>query len=178
MKYVLGLMALFIGCAAGVWFPDVDQRIELLEHRSILTHGPLLPIVLFALVSERESIPLRWLAMGVCIGVAVHLAFDLFPAGWTGYALISVLAWGRMSALFSTVWIGVGVAACMYMGAKLGRGCLEAALFVLGVIGVFGNAVLHEDALWRPALVVAVSGCIALALTRKGRREKGSTRKE
>lgn len=178
MKYVLGLMALFIGCAAGVWFPDVDQRIELLEHRSILTHGPLLPIVLFALASERESIPLRWLAMGVCIGVAVHLAFDLFPAGWTGYALISVLAWGRMSALFSTVWIGVGVAACMYMGAKLGRGCLEAALFVLGVIGVFGNAGLHEDALWRPALVVAASGCIALALTWRGRREKSSTQKE
>ena len=178
MKYVLGLMALFIGCAAGVWFPDVDQRIELLEHRSILTHGPLLPIVLFALASERKSIPLRWLAMGVCIGVAVHLAFDLFPAGWTGYALISVLAWGRMSALFSIIWIGVGVAACMYMGAKLGRGCLEAALFVLGVIGVFGNAGLHEDALWRPALVVAASGCIALALTRRGRREKSSTQKE
>ena len=144
-----------------------------MQHYPILTHGPLLPIVLFALASERESIPLRWLAMGVCIGVAVHLAFDLFPAGWTGYALISVLAWGRMSALFSIVWIGVGVAACMYMGAKLGRGCLEAALFVLGVIGVFGNAVLHEDALWRPALVVAASGCIALALTRRGRREKG-----
>lgn len=77
MKYVLGLMAFFIGCAAGVWFPDIDQRIGLLEHRSILTHGPLLPIVLFAVASESESIPLRWVAMGACIGVAVHLAFDL-----------------------------------------------------------------------------------------------------
>lgn len=177
MNYVLGLMAFFIGCAAGVWFPDIDQRVGLLEHRSILTHGPLLPIVFFAVASESESIPLRWLAMGACIGVAVHLAFDLFPAGWTGYALVSVLAWGRMSATFSMVWIGVSTAVCMYMGAKLGRGCLEAALFGLGVIGVFGNASLHEEALWRPGLVVAASGCVALALTRRGR-ERGSTRKE
>ena len=31
--------------AVGDWFSDGDQKTDLLLHRSIVTHGPLLPII-------------------------------------------------------------------------------------------------------------------------------------
>ncbi len=96
MKYVLGLFALLGGLAVGNWFPDIDQKTGLLLHRSIVTHGPLVPIFVFAAASGTRSIQLRWFALGVTLGVAIHLSFDLFPKNWSGFALISVPSGGRL----------------------------------------------------------------------------------
>ena len=87
---LVALVALVLGLAVGERFPDIDQRTELLLHRSILTHGLLAPLMLYVIVQRVDSLPVRWLAMGVCLGVAVHLAFDLFPKGWQAYALVSL----------------------------------------------------------------------------------------
>jgi len=51
MKYLFGFAALAVGLAVGNWFPDVDQKTDLLVHRSIVTHGPLLPLIVVGVAS-------------------------------------------------------------------------------------------------------------------------------
>ena len=94
MKYLLACVALVVGFAVGNRFPDVDQKTGLLTHRSIVTHGPLLPFIVVAVASVVRTNPLRWVALGLVVGIAVHLSFDLFPKGWSGFALISVPGYG------------------------------------------------------------------------------------
>ena len=55
MRYLLGLIALVVGLAVGDWFPDIDQKTSLLLHRSIVTHGPLVPLIVFAATSATRS---------------------------------------------------------------------------------------------------------------------------
>ena len=100
MKYLFGFAALVVGLAVGNWFPDVDQKTDLLVHRSIVTHGPLLPIIVVGVASVMRTTPLRWVALGLAVGLAVHLSFDLFPKGWSGFALISVPGYGWMAPWF------------------------------------------------------------------------------
>ena len=78
-----------VGLHCGIIMPDIDQRTNLLLHRSIITHSPLIPLILLFL-ALRIGLGLYAFAMGVSIGFAVHHAFDLFPKGWTGAALISI----------------------------------------------------------------------------------------
>ena len=76
-----------VGLHCGIVMPDIDQRTTLLLHRSIITHSPLIPVIV-VLLALRIGLGLYTFAMGVSIGFAVHHAFDLFPKGWTGAALI------------------------------------------------------------------------------------------
>ncbi len=89
---IVAAAALVLGLAVGENLPDIDQRTNRLLHRSALTHGPLASLLLYSLTLRASATPVRWLAMGVCIGTAVHMAFDLFPRSWQGYALVSLPA--------------------------------------------------------------------------------------
>ena len=163
MKYPLGLLALIAGLAVGDWFPDIDQKTGLLLHRSIVTHGPLVPLIVFAAASGSRSIQIRWFALGLTLGVAIHLAFDLFPSSWSGFALISVPSYGWTASWFSWSWIAVSTVACTYLALRLVRGVLDGSLFLLSLIFAFGYIAASEDALWRP--VVALTVAIAVSLT-------------
>ena len=78
--FSIALLSLLIGLALGERFPDVDQHTGLLVHRSVFTHGPLLPLLLFLLTSGiKRPVPIRLFALGFSVAVAVHLCFDLFP---------------------------------------------------------------------------------------------------
>ena len=158
MAYVIALIALVLGLVIGERFPDLDQRTELLLHRSIITHGLLLPLFLYLLASNNRLMAFRWFVMGVAQGVAVHLVFDLFPRAWNGYALVSLPILGWLPALLSWAWIAFGCVVCLFLAGKLVRSCQETSLFLLGVVAIFAYAALGEDALWRPmaALVVAM----------------------
>ena len=92
MKYLFAFVLLGVGLAVGDCFPDIDQHTGLLLHRSIVTHGPLVPLIAVAIAATSRTILLRWFALGLVVGFAVHLSFDLFPKGWSGFALISVPA--------------------------------------------------------------------------------------
>ena len=165
MKYLPPLIALVVGLPLGLELPDIDQRIGLLLHRSIITHGPLLPLVLFVLVSSSQSLPRRWFAMSVSLGFAVHFAFDLFPAAWSGYALIAVPVLGWTPAPFSWIWIALNVLICAYLAAKLVRSGLESGLLGLGLIGSFIYAARTEDALWGPLVAIMAATAVAALLT-------------
>ena len=170
MRYVLGLIGLLAGLVVGNELPDIDQHTSLLLHRSVLTHGPLVPLLALVAVSGSRSIPLRWFAMGVGLGVAVHLGFDLFPQRWSGYALISIPGYGWTTAVASWAWIALSMVTCMYAAAKLVCNRFEAGLFVAGLIGLFGNVAMAEEALWRPMAAVTVAAIVAAALaTRKAK---------
>ena len=162
MKYVLGLVAPLAGLAVGNWFPDIDQKTGLLLHRSIVTHGPLVPVIIFAAVSGSRSIRLRWFALGVTLGVAIHLSFDLFPNGWSGFALISVPSYGWTAPWFSWTWIAFSTVACTYLALRLIRGGLDTSLFMLSLIFAFGYIAVDEDPFWRPVVALTVATVISL----------------
>ena len=172
MKYPLGLLALIAGLAAGDWFPDIDQKTSLLLHRSIVTHGPLAPLIVFAAASGSRSIQIRWFALGLTLGVAIHLAFDLFPSSWSGFALISVPSYGWTAPWFSWTWIAVSTVACTYLALRLVRSGLDSSLFILSLIFAFGYIAMGEDAFWRP--VVALITATVISLTPAVRRALSS----
>ena len=168
MKYLLGLVALLTGLAVGNWFPDIDQKTGLLLHRSIVTHGPLVPIIVFATASGTRSLRLRWFALGVTLGVAIHLSFDLFPNGWSGFALIKVPIYCWTAPWFSWIWIALSTVACIYLALRLVRGGVDGSLFMLSLIFAFGYIDVGEDAFWRP--IVALTIATVISLNRAARR--------
>jgi hypothetical protein len=162
MKYLFGFVALVVGLAVGNWVPDVDQHTGLLSHRSIVTHGPLVPFIVVALASVTRTIPLRWFALALAVGVAVHLSFDLFPKGWSGFALISVPGYGWVAPWFSGVWIATSTVFCIYLAIKLVKNGLDVSLLMLSLLCGFGYISIGEDTFWRPVGVLTVATAIAL----------------
>lgn len=166
MAYVVGLVLLGVGVLVGEWLPDTDQSIEFLQHRSIVTHGPLVPLLLFLVATNSDSIPVRWFSLGVGLGFAVHLGFDLFPKAWQGYALISVPFYGWTPPWFSIAWIAGSLLCCAYVAARLTRGYLEAALYLASLCGVFLSVAGDEHKLIQPAIAIAAAAFLSLALRR------------
>jgi hypothetical protein len=157
VTYLVALVALLFGLVVGEKFPDVDQRTNLLLHRSIITHGLLMPLLLYAAASRTQWAPFRWFSMGVSLGVAVHLSFDLFPRAWSGFALVSIPVYGWLPAVVSWVWIAVSGVTCVYLAGKLARNIGESGLFMLGLAGIFVYAAPGEHALWRPMAAATLS---------------------
>ena len=61
---------------------------------------------------------LQWIAAGFALGVAIHLAADLFPKAWTGFALISLPFYGWLPATASITWLVCSVVACLGLAAR------------------------------------------------------------
>ncbi|PYS75987.1 MAG: hypothetical protein DMF66_17220 [Acidobacteria bacterium] len=145
--YIFGAAWLLLGLVVGLHLPDVDSRLQgsipswLLLHRSILTHGCIVPLLLFWLARRRVGTAPSFLlfAVGLSLALAVHLCFDFFPRGWVGFALIHVPVYGRTTALFSQIWIILSIVVCLYVGFRLVRNVLEFALGIGGLIISFGR---------------------------------------
>ena len=160
--FSFALLFLLVGLSLGENFPDVDQGNSLLVHRSIITHGPLLPLVLFLLALIIKPVPIRLFVMGFSLGVAVHLSFDLFPRAWVGYALIHVPVVGWTYPLVSWVWIALSIIICLYMAMRLVRNGLHGVALVLGLLVTFGYAGISEEAVWGPLLAVIAGTVVGL----------------
>ena len=101
--------------------------------------------------------------MFVCLGFIVHMAFDLFPARWYGYALINVPGYGWIPAWASVLWLAGTSLLSAYWATRLARGLGEATLLAVGAVAIFAVAVPGERAVVGPLLVVAVSMMIGSA---------------
>ncbi|NTU80104.1 MAG: hypothetical protein HGA45_11975 [Chloroflexales bacterium] len=160
MGYLLAVVALIIRSLIGLQLPDADQVFTLfLVHRSLLTHSFLLPLGLALIVRGRP----HWLrlgAAGLAFAVAVHLAFDLFPRQWYGYALIHAPLVGRLDASLSVLWIAGSLVACWALGLMLVRDRRDLALCLVAAAWGFVVAARHE-ATW---LMPLVSLIVAFAL--------------
>ena len=164
-KLFLSIAALIIGAWLGLKLPDIDQRLDLLLHRSIITHGPIIPLIVFLAARDSRATPVRLLAMSLCLGFLVHLAFDLFPKGWSGYALISLPIYGWLPSIISVIWIAGSGLLCAYWAARLVRGVHESVLLVLGTLGIFAVAMPRENSLLGPLAAVAVAMALASTLS-------------
>ncbi len=197
MAYIIGIVLLVIGCALGFTFPDADQRFfrwllpsAILSHRSLLTHGMLVPLLFYfgflrtlrqqererqdkalvpghgLLATKIDNVPLRLFVIGFCVAIAVHLAFDLFPRYWSGYARIHIPFYGWTTSLFSRTWLLAGVfvslrLACALLRHKpeffLGAGTL--VVMYLAELGLMGSRATYASL---PALLVlALTGYVA-----------------
>jgi len=93
---------------AGLQFPDFDLHIfAFLGHRSILTHGIIVPYFLYRFLNNRKisNDVLDFVYIGFLLGIALHLCADLFPKAWIGFALIMFPPWIPMGAPFSIIWM-------------------------------------------------------------------------
>ena len=153
----ISLIALVLAVYIGLKFPDVDQRVGFLLHRSIITHGPLLPLVAFAFALGDNPVQRR-LGVGIGIGFAVHIAFDLFPKAWQGYALISLPWYGWTPAKKSFLGSGSRPPCSLTSGIaiRLCRNGMDVTVLLLAAAAAFAIVAPGENALWRPLAVVAL----------------------
>ncbi len=130
-QYIFGIVLLLFAMWFGVRFPDVDQSLLWLKpiilHRSILTHGLLLPLFFYiqykasAKTGAKDNPIARLGIMGLCIGLCAHLAFDLYSNRWWGFAQIYVPLYGRLPTLLSQAWIAGSVFIGLFWCCRLLR---------------------------------------------------------
>ena len=152
----LSLVVLAAAVYIGLKFPDVDQRVGFLLHRSIITHGPLLSLVAFAFALGDNPVQRR-LGVGIGVGFAVHMAFDLFPRGWQGYALISLPVYGWTPPVFSWIWISATMLICFSVSIKLCRSAIDVFILLVATVAAFAFGAPDENALWRPLAVTVAA---------------------
>jgi len=111
---VLGLAALALAALSGITFPDVDQILPLLRHRSVLTHS--MAIVFACLALDRRLQPV---AAGLALGIGFHLAADCFPASMRGFATVKVPLAGAMGVGASYLWLAINAVAGSYLFGML-----------------------------------------------------------
>lgn len=150
----LSLVALVLAVYIGLKFPDLDQRAGFLLHRSIVTHGPWLSLLVLAL---GDNPVLRRLGVGIGIGSAVHMAFDLFPRAWQGYALISLPVYGWTHPVFSWIWLSVTMLIFFSIAVKLCRNTIDVAMLLVATAAVFFFVAPDEHALWCPLAVIGAA---------------------
>jgi hypothetical protein len=162
MRYLGVMLALWVGIALGLAVPDLDLRVPILTHRSILTHGLLLPCLLCVLAWRGSSPILRLFAIGFSSATAIHLCFDLFPKAWIGFALITVPLVGQTSPLISWLWIATSSVVCLYLAGALMRRPLD-ALISSGSLAmsmlIYARA---ETSLWWGLSAVIGATCLAV----------------
>ena len=168
-----------LGIRLGLNFPDLDLSLPFLRHRSFLTHGLLLPVLLFFALrwcfgwrprlQLFLDIPLRLLLIGICVACTVHLCFDLFPRAWYGFALIWVPFYGRATPTFSWMWLGASCVVCLYLALLLVRHLLEIMLSALGLGLTFVLESSKESSFVLALGALLLVSTFALALPSKAR---------
>jgi hypothetical protein len=160
---------LLAGLVLGERFPDVDQHVGFLVHRSVLTHGLLLPVLFYGLAVGTRATRVRLFAAGFSAGVGVHLCYDLFPKAWAGYALIHVPSAGWTYPVVSWLWIALSITCCLYLAMRLGKNGVQSMAVVLGALGMFAYAGVDEDRVWGPALSMMAATFVGLAMVLRRR---------
>lgn len=96
------------GALIGSKLPDVDLApVLFVRHRSVFTHGPLLPALAWW-AAERWP-ELAPAASGMLLALCLHLLADAAPRSWSGSAMINLAPLGgSWPAWLSWVWIMAG----------------------------------------------------------------------
>jgi hypothetical protein len=163
MLYLTGPIMLVVGFAIGLDIPDWDLRVGFLTHRSILTHGLLLPVVCFWIAHKKPVAALRLFALGICLAAALHLSFDLFPRAWKGFALIHIPVLGRAGAVFSWLWIALSVVITLHLALLLIRTLFELSISTIGLLGSFVLYATGEAVFFGlPLITLIVAGWLAM----------------
>ena len=158
----LWAIGLLLTAYVGSRFPDIDQHSDLLTHRSILTHGLLIPLVLFLIVSLMKNDRLRDFFLIFITSIAIHLCFDLFPKAWYGYALIHIPNFGWTPEIVSKVWMFASVVFCMYASISLINKGSQVLLLVFGVLSIFTYQSFGEARFFAPMTTLFIATAVAI----------------
>ena len=119
LTVAIGFACFAFGAWLGTLFPDIDRfSIFRLRHRSIVTHSFLMPALLWAGWAFTSVEWTGWLVTGFAAGVALHLAFDLFPGKWRGFALVDVPKLGRCTRSVSTFLLFSNLFLCVIISVS------------------------------------------------------------
>ena len=157
----LALLAIPFAALAGTTLPDLDLMLGL-GHRSGLTHSVLPLSIALARPGWRP------VAIGLALGIGLHLSADVFPNAMRGYATVKLPCVGSIGARYSYLWLAGHAVAALAAGTFLlarftARG--RAAL-VLTVVAVLGIGYLYAtDGGW-PALLIFTGTGVALVRRR------------
>jgi len=149
MAFLSGIALFIFGSFIGLSFPDFDNKFywnPVLVHRSVLTHGPLLPLLLFLACRHSLSDFARLFIIGISLATAVHLGFDMYPRGWGGFALLNVPLYGPTTAFFSQGWLLAGLVICLVLGCRLIRSMGDFTISLFGLIVLYGICAAKEPA--------------------------------
>lgn len=160
MRFIFPLMFI-AGAAIGLFLPDTDRVFPFLLHRSIMTHSALIPLVGYLSFQRAPTDWKRAGLIGLCVAMAVHMSFDLFPARWVGFALIRVPFIGSLGQTSSVLWLLASVVACTYLALHLLHSRNE--LVLAGAIGliIFMVASRVEQVFWPVLFVLMAAGWLA-----------------
>jgi hypothetical protein len=156
-----GIILLLLSLLLGLNLPDLDHQIQFLVHRSMITHGFLIPLGLFLLVYKDKTASPRFLSMGFSLATVTHLCFDLFPRAWVGFALIHVPFWGRSTPIFSWIWLSVSIVICLYLTFVLIKTLLDIVM-ALGSLGLAFSFYASTQPVFWPAFIALL---LAVGLT-------------
>ena len=179
-EFIISIFLVFIGAAFGVFFPDFDQTFlkinSIIQHRSIITHSCLLGLIFLWLSKRDQSELFRFFAVGIFIGIAVHLSFDLFPRRWWGGALIYIPLIGNLRSLpfdgdllpplFSSLWILGNIWFCLvqvYRIMSKNNQYLIASVFIM--LFIFLIASTRERNFWLPFFTLSI--CFLISFREK-----------
>ena len=159
-----GMAALIVGLFIGLQLPDADRVFTLfLRHRSLVTHTFLIPLACALYAWRRDS----WKELGVAglsLGMMVHLAFDLFPRRWSGYALINAPLVGTLDATSSLLWIFSGVLGCAILAALLLRTRQNAIIALVLTVVAYAITATQEEQKVVPLVAIILAGLITTLL--------------
>ena len=159
----LNILCYIAGAWMGSWFPDTDLRIRFLRHRSLATHGFLIPLLLLGFVGATRMERVGWFAAGFCTGVAVHLAFDMFPREWRGYAFVTAPVVGVLSRGMSLIWLLGSIAVCMVIAVQLAPSSMGSVLCIASIVVMLASGVLfHRERAVGPAAVLTAVATVAV----------------
>lgn len=164
---VVGVICFAAGGWLGSWFPDIDRIAVLrLRHRSTVTHACAAPVL--AIVAARASGNewAGWVTAGFAAGVGLHLAFDLFPGKWRGFALVDVPKLGRCTKTVSVVWLFANVFVCTGLAVStlpaLDTPSFAACAAVVAALYLYGVVKKKEHFAAGPLLTLLSLGVDAL----------------
>lgn len=163
-KLLATIFGLYTAIYLLTWIPDIDQMlIEVLHHRSIITHSILFPLLL--LLVPRGS--LRWLSAALFSAVGIHLSADLLSPS-IGYGAIWLPAPIKLSlGELSKVWILVNIIAAFYLSYRSLPKMVQRSLFWATSFVGFSYGVQNEDSIISAAVILFFSVSIGLWQHRK-----------
>ena len=158
------IISLILGLYLGNKFPDIDQRTDLLTHRSIFTHGFILPLIIYLICFKIKNSILRLFLIGLNIALVIHLSFDLYPRGWYMHALIHIPVIGWTWAWITKVWIFISMVMCGYFAVKLIKNFTQGLIAILSLLLFFIYLSPEEHRFFAPLITMIVASLISIVI--------------
>ena len=155
-RHEMALLAIPFAALAGTTLPDLDLAFGL-GHRSGLTHS-VLPL---GIALARPG--WRPVAIGLALGLGLHLSADVFPHAMRGYATIKLPWLGSIGPRDSYLWLAANAVLALAGGAAmLARfTTVVRAAVVLTVVALIGVGYLYAtDGGWPVLLIFTGTGMV------------------